>query len=261
LPLPEHGDCRRREGLDPLALPDGRLGLLYLCERFQPDQDQFIEAYDPATGSFDTLFELTTIYVTSGQFTVSPTLDAAVIAYGDQICQGVARYGPSGREPLAVTIGDGRASFRLDDPIKAGDNCRDTGRANYPDISPDGSTLALFASPGSIGSEGQARLDAPWSLYLIDLATLAPTAIVGGVHNARGLRWSGDGTELGFSGKIDGVPGTWSVAASGGRPERISEIAFDWWALSPDGQALVGTDGGFDEQGERLYRLMIQPLN
>jgi len=257
LPLPPNRGCRGQQAREPTPLPDGRLGLLYVCEQDDVGHNASIEAFDLQGHRFERLFGLESIWVSSGPYTVSPDLQWAVIAHGGLICEGLARFSRSGPDPLPVAISEDGRSFRLDTPVDGAGKCADTGRAHFPTWSPDGRTIAFLGSPASIGLSGQGRLDAPWNVYLLDATSLSPRRGLGGIHNARGLRWSPDGTRLAFAGQIGSQEGTWTVRPVDNVPQMISSTDLGWLAWSPDGTQIVGTRSYVSPAGDLSTRLFV----
>jgi len=260
LPLPPNEGCRRQQAREPTLLPDGRLGLLYVCEQDDVGHNASIQAFDLQGRRFERLFGLESIWVSSGPYTVSPDLQWAVIAHGGLICEGLSRFTRSGPAPLPVTISDEGRSFRLDTPVDGAGKCADTGRAHFPIWSPDGRTIAFLGSPASIGLSSQGRLDAPWNVYLLDATSLSPRPGLRGIHNARGLRWSRDGTQLAFAGEIGNQKGTWTVRPVDNVPHLISSTDLDWLAWSPNGMQLVATKSYVSPAGDLSARLFVIPV-
>ena len=146
-------------------------------------------------------------------------------------------------EPAAITISEGDRSWRLDELFeRGGSDCEDLGNAGWPAWSPDGGTIAFFASPAAMGVGNQfSRLDAPWNLYLMDPDVQLPRKVLGKVVDAYGLEWSPDGKWLAFAGKIGGPEGAWLHALSTGRLVQISADRVFPQGWSPDGKRIVGT--------------------
>jgi hypothetical protein len=257
LPLHPNQGCTRQQALEPTLLPDGRLGLLYVCQQDDVGHNASIQAFDLQSRRFERLFGLESIWVSSGPFTVSPDLQWAVIAHGGLICEGLSRFSRSAPAPLPVTISDDGRSFRLDTPVDGAGKCADTGRAHFPTWSPDGKAIAFFGSPASIGRSGQGRLDADWNVYLLDATDLSPRPGLRGVDNARGLRWSPDGTRLAFAGEIGSQKGTWTVKPGDNVPQLISSTDLDWLAWSPDSTRIVGSKHYVSPSGDLSARLFV----
>ncbi len=66
LPLPPNQGCRRQQALEPTPLPDGRLGLLYVCQQDDVGHNASIQAFDLQSRRFERLFGLESIWVSSG---------------------------------------------------------------------------------------------------------------------------------------------------------------------------------------------------
>ena len=245
LPLPESRDCRLVRYQSAHRLPDGRLGLARVCDPFQegsPDYSEFtvsLIALAPATGAST---QLLTMNSNPGAITWTPDQRHAVAGVGSFICQGITSVGPDGEKPIEVDVSDGSQHFRLDEELTRGPrDCEFTGRADFPAYSHQGDRLAFFASPASVGVEGQERLSRPWNVYVLP-EDGAPHIVVSAVTEPRGLVWTRDDRWIIFSGKVQSRgSGTWAADASTGTLVQISPQAVDWLDLSPDGMRLIGT--------------------
>ncbi len=209
LPLPFDPACSSDQYAFPSALRDGRVALTRTCDALEDPtvSTAAVVAYDPGSGSLATLADLggrMFPFATSW----NPDLTRGVGAQSSRICAGVAWLTRDGPQGIPVTIAGGGKSWRLDAWLRAAaPDCTAQGRADDPAWSPDGRTVALLGSPESIGIEGQSRLDAPWSVYLIDVASLRVTKVLGDLGGAAGLAWSPDGRWLAFTGEVRGRGG------------------------------------------------------
>jgi len=120
-------------------------------------------------------------------------------------------------------------------------SCTDQGRAFWPAWAPDGSRIAFFGSPESIGVSGQDRLDVPWNLYVIPPSAAKARPILGDITHARALSWSPDSRWLAFSGGLDGQEGTWLLDTSDNRTIPISASEALALAWSPTGDQIAAT--------------------
>ena len=120
-------------------------------------------------------------------------------------------------------------------------SCTDQGRASWPAWAPDGSHIAFFGSPESIGVSGQDRLDVPWNLYVIPPSATKARPILGDITHARALAWSPESRWLAFSGGLDGQEGTWLLNTSNNEAIAISASEALVLAWSPAGDRIAAT--------------------
>ena len=243
LPVGTDPSCRQIDYFEPQALPDGRLAILKLCYPHDPvavRREGSLVAYDRATKKLEVLVDLRALgNINSAQFTFNPTLDRGFIGVGSLICQGIVAVTRTGIERLPISVG-GTRSFRLDDEFRHGDGCTKTGRANLPAWSPDGRLVAFVASPASMGVAGQARLDAPWILYLMDPDVRQPWPVLEGIRYPGTVAWSPDSRRLALTGEIGGQGGIWLLDPATTELESVGGAGIGQLAWSPDGRHLAG---------------------
>jgi WD40 repeat protein len=179
-----------------------------------------------------------------GPFSVSPSMDRALASAGDSMCgsliwvdDGLIEY-PN----IVIEDGDGESwnlgSFFRD---TSRNSCTDQGRASWPAWAPDGSRIAFFGSPKSIGVSGQDRLDVPWNLYVIPPSSTKARPILGDITHAGALSWSPDSRWLAFSGGLDDREGTWLFDTSNNQAIAISSSEALVLAWSPAGREIAAT--------------------
>jgi dipeptidyl aminopeptidase/acylaminoacyl peptidase len=248
LPMPFDRACSNDQYAFPTALADGRVALTRTCDALDgpPVSTAAVVAYDPGSGAFATLADLggrMFPFATSW----NPDLTRGVGAQSSHICAGVAWLTRDGPQGMPVTIAGGGRSWRLDAWLMqpAASGCTAQGRADDPAWSPDGRTIALLGSPESIGVAGQSRLDAPWSVYLLDVASLRARRVLGDLGGAAGLAWSPDGRWLAFTGEVSGRgDGLWLLSVATGALHLVGsrQGALSVPAWSPDGARLAAVE-------------------
>lgn len=240
IPLASDPSCHRTSFSDPIALPNGSLGMVKWC--FGPGIHLYLESYSLESGRIAPLLT-DELPFNPHQVTLAPGMHSGFISTLSDICGTIAALTPSGVRPLHEEItADGR-TWRLDEYFMQGPegSCSSQGRADWPALSPDGSRVAFFASPPVPGVRDFGRLDLPWILLVTNPDSLATRADLSGVRHPRGLSWSPDGRWLAFAGQLEGRgTGTWLFGASTQRVVRVSDIAVDSLAWSPDGRRIVG---------------------
>lgn len=235
--------CRVTSYAQPSRLPDGRLGFVKYCTPYaSPDTSTFdLMAYDLKTSTVQGLAE---VPFSVARYSWSPTLRQALVARSSDICAGIAKVDRDGVSYLDVEISDGTSAFSLDEEFRVDqpqDSCASTGLADWPAWSPRGrDRVAFFGSTEAIGQAGFERLEAPWSLYVMNTRTWTPTDVVDGVNLPRGLAWSHDGTMLAFGGEVNGKAGLWVHPMGSDGPELVAAEVPEWWSWSPDGERIVG---------------------
>jgi serine/threonine protein kinase len=130
----------------------------------------------------------------------------------------------------------------------------DTGVELWPDLSPDGKSVAFQSLPSNTGATLFKSIPQVKTLGSDNpLTQLAPDGFA--------LRWSPDGRHIAFLRQTDGLPNLWTVSPSGGDAAQLTTAGvafggytylpynhsqtqdFEWW---PDGNSLVycAKDGG-----------------
>jgi WD40-like Beta Propeller Repeat len=236
--------CATTSANAPLSLGDDRVAYVATClDDLEPTVSAIEET--SADGSSRVLFDTAPRVVTAGPITANPDASRFALGYGGAFCSTIVWVDATGSHLIPWVIGDPPRQFRLDiEPDRTGD-CADAAWVDQPSFSPDGSTLAFFASPDAMGNLGQARLEARRGLYLADPSTGDARLLLDGIRDPRGLAFAHDGHRLAFAGQLgDGSVGTWSLDVASSDPELVSTTKFEWLAWSPDDTQLVGLAPG-----------------
>lgn len=102
---------------------------------------------------------------------------------------------------------------------------------------------AFFASPASVGTEGQARLDTPSSLYIADPGLKAASPRLNGIQPRSGLAWPPDGRLLAFAGKVKDLgEGAWLFDTTSSRLRRFTGLRLFEIAWCPDGLRIAAIE-------------------
>ena len=162
-------------------------------------------------------------------------MKAAVYSVGDDLCSVLYERGDRDA-PVSTTVTAQGTTFEIGIDLAAtADRCPDKGRASYPTFTRD-DRLAFMASANS-GMGGQELLDRPWALF-VQAPGDAPSEILDGVHEPRGLTWLSD-DRLIFSGSLGDSSGIWSVKADGEDLVRVADAPASWLSAWPDRHGLV----------------------
>jgi hypothetical protein len=247
LALPVDPACRFTQYQYPVALADGRLALTKGCEQVGGDPRVgylLVVAYDFKDGAITELASL------GGRMALKASSwnsDASrgVGAQSSGVCAGIAWLTRSGPEGIAATLGDGAKRSRLDDWLREPStaSCANQVRADCPVWQPGEQVVAFFGSPASIGVEGQARLDIPWQLYLLDSRSLRVTRVVDDIRGScLGMSWSRDGRWLAFAGTVGQTEGIWLYSPAGKILRLVSATHPSFPDWSADGHKLVAIE-------------------
>jgi hypothetical protein len=244
LPIPEDPACILIRHYSPISMGDGRVAFLRWCSvEVGPPELLLLMAFDPGSGETSELMSRPLEGFGSGVITWNTVKDRGMIGGVIAPCMTIAWLTPQGMEPAAITVSDGDRSWRLDEYLRrgGGGDCDGLGNAGWPTWSPDGETIAFFASPQAMGASDVflSRLDAAWNLYVMDPDDQLPTRILEDLVDARGLEWSPDGKWLTFVRKIGGRDGGWLFAPTSGRLVQMSAEQVFPLAWSPDGQRIL----------------------
>jgi hypothetical protein len=240
--------CLAHEFHSPVALANGSVAFLEMCGVDQPGylprEDWLLRRLEGPTDPDFPLLLNDRLDFFPGPFSVSPSMDRALASAGDSMCgsliwvdDGLIEY-PN----IVIEDGDGESwnlgSFFRD---TSRNSCTDQGRASWPAWAPDGSRIAFFGSPKSIGVSGQDRLDVPWNLYVIPPSSTKARPILGDITHAGALSWSPDSRWLAFSGGLDDREGTWLFDTSNNQAIAISSSEALVLAWSPAGDEIAAT--------------------
>ena len=231
------GGCRQVVDDAPTVLPDGRLGFRETCEPEDIAGDSRIRllAWD-LEGAPEVLLETREAV---GVFSFAPGLREGLFSVDSSICAGIGVIRDAGIAPLDLRLPGERWS--LGAALDPGSDCEQEGRARGPEYSADGRSIAFAASPASAGVAGQARLDEPWNLYVMDAEERRPRAVVEDVVGMSGPRFSPDGRWLVFAGRFGETgDGVHLVRVADGRVvTALGEAGVGPAAWAPDGREVL----------------------
>lgn len=241
--------CLAHEFLSPVALADGSVAFLEMCSvehapGYLPTEDWFLRRLEGPTAPDFPLLLNDRLDFFPGPFSVGPSMDRTLASAGDSMCgsliwvdDGLIEY------PNIVIEDEDGESWNLGSFFRdtSRNSCTDQGRASWPAWAPDGSRIAFFGSPKSIGVSGQDRLDVPWNLYVIPPSAAKARPILGDITHAGALSWSPDLRWLAFSGGLDDREGTWLFDTSNLQAIAISASEALVLAWSPAGDQIAAT--------------------
>jgi WD40-like Beta Propeller Repeat len=241
--------CLAHEFLRPVALANGSVAFLEMCSveyapGYLPTEDWFLRRLEGPTDPDFPLLLNDRLDFFPGPFSVSPAMDRALASAGDSMCgsliwvdDGLIEY------PNIVIEDEDGESWNLGwfSRDTSRNSCTDQGRASWPAWAPDGTRIAFFGSPKSIGVSGQDRLNVPWNLYVIPPSAAKARPILGDITHARALAWSPDSRWLAFSGSLDGQEGVWLFDTSNNQAIAISSSEALVLAWSPAGGEIAAT--------------------
>jgi hypothetical protein len=251
--------CWRQEELRPSRLRDGRLGYIRDCngEAGYPLTWAAL-AYDPTSRSVAELFavdDLLRYFSWDGQ-------GRSYFSIGAGICGAVGIADAAGVRSLdgqlernGQTFDFGRAWH--DETTQP--DCPDAGRADFPALSADGTTLAVMVSFAT--TPGMARLDEPWDIYLRDVASGEMRFLAGGFVGPTDLAWSPSADALTIAAQAAGesTGALWSVDAASGQLTKLLASPVSQFAWSPDGSSLAAVVDVADERFHRPGAMVIVP--
>jgi hypothetical protein len=253
VPLTRDSQCISGWDGAPTALADGRLAVTRVCHTASDIGGIFsVVGYDLTTGKAEDLVA-PQAQINPSSTSWNPAADTAIASVSSSICANIFWLKRNGPRPVQVKISEGDKTWRLDQSKPPGSGgCPQEGRADLPAWSPDGATVAFFGSPKSIGLEGQARLTAPWNLYLLNPVNLRLKRVLVELKGPSELSWSPDSQWLAFSGKLDHSGGLWLYQVASGKLVRIDTDQPGLLAWSPDGRqvAAIQSVGPEPSKGE-----------
>ena len=245
--LPEDPLCSRRtDYYFPTGLPDGRIGLLERCLGRWPnrvpgkDNADYVVAYDWESGELEKLVKIPDLNALAYRFSWNPGMTRGVQEIG--LLRGTISWiTVSGLTPMTVTIGSGDKSWSLDENFESFEAIYDddVGIARRPTWSPDGESIAFWASTSVIGRSGHARARGNYSLYLLAPDMLELHSILDNVSDPEDLVWSPDSNWLLFQAEVDGRGGLWLISRDGSTVPHVDRVPMKAWNWINNQEILV----------------------
>ncbi|MEX0833260.1 MAG: hypothetical protein WD276_05225 [Actinomycetota bacterium] len=247
--LPEDAGCFRDEYIEPRLLPGGDIGAVKLCFPAGlplPPQGSLVTV-DVTSKTVRPLVSRNPVLFQSGKeefpisdFTVSPGLNLAVVRAGVAFCGALAWVTAHEVEPLRVELNGPVGPWELGQALRKNGECSSLGQAESPAWSPDGGTLAFFASPESANFGFYDRGKAPFGLYFLAGREGKPELVLSHVTGVSDLAWSPDSRWLVFSADVSGKGrGTWAVSKTSRQVVRISDALLRSFSWSLDGKRIA----------------------
>ena len=191
----------------PGLLPDGRLGLVKFCvdslsEPLADRGDYTLVAFDLSQHTVTPVMNGFLYPGLQQSFTWNQDMSRGVMAVGT-LDSTLYWLSPDGPEPMQVVVGEGEAKWSLAEALKQTTCTRrcepsppPVGIAGTPSWSPNGTTIAFTASTTAMALQGLSRVNAIYSVYLMDEIEQKPRAVLNGLSQPRLLRWSPNGQQL-----------------------------------------------------------------
>jgi len=237
-------ECAREDIHALTRLPDRRIGFIEFCMKNPnfaiPNTDGiFLSAVDPASGRVERLMN-EPLGFNGHQFTWNPQLTEGFASTLSDLCGSVAGLNREGLIYRSIPVEDAGSTWDLADFfLDSGEHCDDYGRADWPAWSPDGASVAFFASAPQMEGSAFDRVNLPWSIFVMSARDLEPRKVLGGILHPRGLSWSIDG-RLAFSGTVASHgSGTWTFDPDSGELAQVSSALISWLDWSPEGTKIA----------------------
>jgi hypothetical protein len=180
-------------------LPDGRIGFLGCGQ----GSNWTIFALDWKTGEVKRLVRALAGGYSSKDFTWNPEMTRGVQEMVDAAQGTIYWIAPDGIAPMDVEIEDQGFIWNLKDYYEHRDNFEPgIGYALSPAWSPDGETIAFFASTYGMREVPRLKGNIKFELYFMEPSELKPVQILNGIANAARIRWSEDSKHLLFQGCV-----------------------------------------------------------
>jgi len=246
--FPEDPSCVRTAYIIPETLPDGRLQLWKLCdietEELITKTITYLMAYDWQTRSMAELAG--PVPLGSSVVSWNPDGTRAIAYLYDGFASGTLYWiWKGGFGPLDLVITDKGKSWNLKDdyPDFRGTDTGQTGDVGRAAWSPDGRSIAFFASPDAIGITGSdsQRFYVDYKLYLMDANQLEPHAMLDKIYFPYIIKWSPDSKHIAFIGqygyfKQDGI---WLYTLANNSVINISNGNYRDILWTSDGKGLI----------------------
>ncbi len=182
------------------VLPDGRLGLLKDCGSAAPRSVRSMYAYDWRAQQLTRLMTASFWTPSGGAFTWNPRMTRGVQEMGGGWTGTIFWIDADGPSPMEVEVEDRGLTWNLRDYYEG--KRKGIGMAENPAWSPDGRTIAFFASTYGIRETPVPGVYMQSELYFMDPSTLRPVQMLKAIVSDGYLRWSPDSRRLVFFGCI-----------------------------------------------------------
>lgn len=245
LALPQDIQCKNGvEYYYSDTLPDGRFGFLKQCRRSDSDLDErssYLIAYDPNSNGTQILLKLPFGGISIGNFSWSPEMVVGIQEKYSRVSGTLFWITPQGSSAMDVVISDGKRSWSLATEYSRFASDSSVGIAGFPAWSPDGKTIAFLASLDAINRSGLDRLDSEYNIYFMEPTQQKPQAVLSGIYEPNGLKWSPDSKWLAFTGRYGTLNryGLWVFSLGHNETHLVAtgDLRFATW--SPDGNVIA----------------------
>jgi hypothetical protein len=244
IPFISDPSCHLFTRYSPLRLlPDGRIGVHKFCGQNDPRQDAlFLLAYDWSTRGIEQIVASPLPDVLAKDYTWNPDMTRGVQEIYDVLNGTLFWISPQGVEPMRLTLSDGKRSWSLYDAYPDFPNAKHHGIATAPTWSPNGKTIAFWASFDAIGRDGHLRANTEYSLIFLDPEDMSYSIVINNIYHPGSLAWSPNGDMLAFEGRMGlfGENGLWLLLPTTKKPVHIAGGEFyDIPVWSSDGSKIA----------------------
>ncbi len=220
----------------PAALDSRRFAVLKICDT-DSSSTVAIVSKDSITGQETGLVPPETDFSTT-EFSWSATRKLGMVDNGGPTpCPQLEWADETGLHPVDITVKETHSTWHLNGGTGA---CPGSTRAGTAGWSPDGNTLAAFAS--AIPANNAPLLPGdPWSLYFVDANSKTAAAKLDGIVYPGGSAWSKDGRLFAFSAASyrGAGPGVWIFDRRTATVSLIFKGDLGSLSWSPDGKRLA----------------------
>jgi len=231
---------------NPSLLPDGRLGLINGCKSFGDPpglKRQYMVAYNFQTKETQLLVNEPLPNYLSNGFTWNPDVTQGLQQIYGGLDGTIYWMSPEGVAPVDFAISDGERSFLPSKDYPHFSDYPSQGIVFSPAWSPDGETIAFFATLDAIGREGWGRADGEYKIFFMDPVEQMPVPVIGEIYHPSELIWSPDSKWFAFIGEygILKTRGLWLYSIDSGKISPVVSGRFRKIAWSPDGNKIAAT--------------------
>ena len=147
---------------------------------------------------------------------------------------------------MDLVISDQGRSWNLQDdfPDFKGADKGLTGNVGRVAWSPDGQSIAFFASPDAKGKAGSRRFSVEYKLYIMDPEELKPSSVFDKVYFPFVVRWSPDSKFIAFIGEYGGQNngGVWLYSLENHSVVNVAKGKFQDIIWSSDGLNIIAIE-------------------
>lgn len=242
--FPTDRDCDVQTFYDVTNSNDGQVQVWKVCRK-AAGALVYLMAYDWSTGNFEEIAGALPLGSSAVTWNKDDTRGIVFLDSGGYGKSTLYWIWKGGFGPMDLIISDNSVSWNTNEffPDFQDADISITGDTGRADWSPNGETIAFWASGESVKVQGTERIKAKYSLYLMDAEQLQPHFALTDIYFPYITKWSPNSLWIAFIGdqdqRVDNGEQIWLYSVANDSSFIIAEGKFQDLLWSPDGKGLI----------------------